>query len=158
MAWSQLDLCSLGGYHACSFLPLILLGNNHRYTGGFSDNLLPKKSEVFGMITTFALVCMGWIIFRADSMSSFVEYIKGIFSFRPNGSSCVSISDSLWLVITILVMLIIEWFNRNSSYELEVIPKNKIFRHLMYIFLIGSTFIAYMMSIQDDNTFIYFQF
>lgn len=147
-----------GGYHACLFLPLILLGNNHRYTGGFSDNLLPKKSEVFGMITTFALVCMGWIIFRADSMSSFVEYIKGIFSLRPNGSSWVSISDSLWLVITVLVMLIIEWFNRNSVYELEVVPKNKICRHLMYVLLIGSTFMAYMMSIQDDNTFIYFQF
>lgn len=147
-----------GGYHACLFLPLILFGGNHKYATQFSENTFPKVKELLGMFLTFVLVCVGWIVFRAESISSAVKYIQGIVCYRPNGGAWVSLSETLWLDCAIFFMLVIEWINRNSSYELKVVPCNRFIRQLFYMVLIGACFMAYMMSIQNDNTFIYFQF
>lgn len=148
-----------GLYHACLFIPLILFNKNHRFSGGFQKNkILPSLGDLYNMLTTFTLVLLGWIIFRATSISHAVEYIRRMFSFVGNITYGVSVRDCLWLCGTILIMLYVEWWNRNSEHEFEKLVPNTFLRTCVYLVLIASIYASFMMSIENDNTFIYFQF
>lgn len=149
-----------GLYHACLFVPFILLGKNHRYDGDFDENrLLPSLRELCNMSFTFFLVMIGWIIFRADTISQANVYIRGLFCIDNRATiHLISIKDSLWLFGLIFLCLAVEWWNRNSEHEFRKIFINSFARTLIYCFLIASVFVSYMMSIENDNTFIYFQF
>lgn len=149
---------SWGLYHACLFLPLIITCSNKRFTGDFSEKWFPSFRDGVGIITTFIFATIGWILFRSQTIGAAWEYMKGIFAFRPNGSSFVSVLDSLWLICAITFMLVVEWINRNSRTDLHIVPRNKIVRNTFYMILIAVAYISYMLSIEDDNTFIYFQF
>lgn len=148
-----------GLYHACLFIPLILFGKNHRFNGGFRENRkLPTMRELFNILPTFVFVMFGWVLFRATSINHAVEYIKRMLSFVGNGSMWISVRDCLWLCILILLMICVEWWNRNSEFEFKKVIPMTLFRTMIYIVLIVSVFASYMMNIEDDNTFIYFQF
>lgn len=147
-----------GLYHACLFIPLILTGSNKRFVGDFSEKWLPSLREGFGMFMTFILATVGWIIFRAHTIGDALGYMRRIVSLSSNESVFVSVRDTLWLIIVIIFMIIIEWLNRNSSYDLQVVPSNKILRNGFYILLIAAVYTSFMLSIEDNNTFIYFQF
>ena len=68
-----------GAYHAFLFLPLILLGKNRRYTDTVAEGrILPSLKETFQMLTTFMLAVIGWIIFRAESITQAWEYMCGM--------------------------------------------------------------------------------
>ena len=98
------------------------------------------------------------IIFRAHTIGDALGYMRRIVSLSSNESVFVSVRDTLWLIIVIIFMIIIEWLNRNSSYDLQVVPSNKILRNGFYILLIAAVYTSFMLSIEDNNTFIYFQF
>lgn len=147
-----------GGYHACLFLPLIVLNKNHRYSGNFGANKIPSPKEILGMLTTFCMVVFGWIIFRADSLENFSAYLEGILSMRANMAYYVSAKETWWLLGLIGFMLSVEWINRNSITEFQRLPHNSFIRNGFYILLISAIYVSYMLSIEDDKTFIYFQF
>lgn len=148
-----------GFYHACLFIPLILLNKNHRYKDGFSqDRKLPSIKELVNMLLTFFFVVIGWIIFRATSVEQALDYIVRMFSFVANAGVGIPRKESLWLVIMIGVMLIVEWGNRNASHEFSKVIPHKPLRVVVYGILVGLVYLFFMMSIQDDNVFIYFQF
>ena len=87
-----------GLYHACLFMPLILLNRNHKYSGFSEDRMFPTLKEVCGMFLTFLLAMLGWIVFRATSLTHAAEYITGLFRFAKETDTGVSFTDSLWLV------------------------------------------------------------
>ena len=149
---------SWGFFHACLFIPLIITCSNKRFIGDFSSKPLPSLREGLGMLMTFILATIGWIIFRAQTIGDAWGYMKGILALRPNGSSFVSAFETLWLIGLIFMMLIVEWVNRNSAFDLQIVPQNKMVRNTLYVLLIAGIYISYMLSIEDDNTFIYFQF
>lgn len=147
-----------GGYHACLFLPLIVLNKNHRYSGNFGANKIPSPKEILGMLTTFCMVVFGWIIFRADSLEHISAFLEGILSMRANMTCYVSAKETWWLLLLIGFMLIVEWINRNSIVEFQRLPNNSFVRNGLYILLISAVYVSYMLSVEDDKTFIYFQF
>ena len=100
---------SWGLYHACLFIPPILMGANKRYVEDFSDRRLPSFHEAVGMITTFIFAVVGWIIFRAETISDAWGYIKGIAAIRPNGSAFVSLIETSWLIGVIIFMLLVDF-------------------------------------------------
>ena len=72
-----------GFYHACLFLPLILLGRNRKYTDTVAaGRLLPSWRECGQMTLTFFLVVIGWIIFRSTGIPSTVSYLSALFDIR----------------------------------------------------------------------------
>jgi D-alanyl-lipoteichoic acid acyltransferase DltB (MBOAT superfamily) len=144
-----------GAYHALLFLPLILLGQNRKYTNTVAEGkMFPNLKELLQMGLTFGLVVLGWIFFRSESIGDALEYISKIGRYETiQGLSCIS--GYKQIATLILIMLVVEWFGRRQRYAIENIPmKNVIFRWLIYIAIVLS--IMYKGGQSED--FIYFQF
>jgi D-alanyl-lipoteichoic acid acyltransferase DltB (MBOAT superfamily) len=149
-----------GAIHAVLFLPLILLGRNRRYTDTVAEvGLLPSLKELLQMIATFALVLVGWIFFRADSITGAVAYLVGIAD-----KSLFSVdllynkTRVLESTVFIMVMLVIEWIGRKNQFGLEKLGLKwkKVMRYVLYL-AISFLVIAYA-SPEEATEFIYFQF
>ena len=66
-----------GGLHALLFLPLLLRGQNRRYTAHPSDEprWLPSGRDLIGMSWTFVMVCIAWVFFRATNVAEAFDYL-----------------------------------------------------------------------------------
>lgn len=150
-----------GAYHAILFLPLILLGQNRKYTNQVAEGrLLPTFRESFQILLTFFLAVFGWIIFRAETMTQAWEYICGMMQFGTLRASYRFFLPNESLVyptnLYIVAMIVVEWLQRNKQHGLEVLntSKHKWLRVAFYYALVW-------MIIQNagtEQTFIYFQF
>ena len=143
-----------GAYHALLFLPLILTGKNRKYMDAPTWRDLPK------ILLTFALVVFGWIIFRAESISQFAEYVQGMCN--------ASLFSVPWLknrafyiplAIAILTTLLAEWNSRTKEHPLQHIEQNYFFRIAWVRYCFYALFLL-ICFIHRGNvaTFIYFQF
>lgn len=139
-----------GAYHALLFLPLILTGKNRKYMDAPTWRDLPK------ILLTFALVVFGWIIFRAESISQFVEYVQGMWQFGTLRSvyrffTLEEMRPMNWLIV---IMLLIEWGNKKHSFDFGF-RTNRIMRWCLYYAIICA--IA-LFGHFECAQFIYFQF
>lgn len=146
-----------GAFHALLFLPLILLGKNRKYTDTVaSGSAFPSLMELVKMITTFLLAALGWILFRADSIEDAWEYIKLMFTHFFEGTPWISSPMDGWiLTISITLLIVVEWLNRNEAHEFARQPRQRWLRwsgYIVILFMIG----AYMTT--NEMPFIYFQF
>lgn len=147
-----------GAYHALLFLPLILTGNNRKYTDCIaSGKLLPSVREFWQMGITFFFVLVGWIIFRADTVSDAYNYVINMFSFGnflPMGGDVVG-SQAYIALLFIFIMLVVEWLGRSKRYVFDIdCVRNKPIRILIYYVV----FIVVIMFCGKAQPFIYFQF
>ncbi len=161
-----------GAYHALLFLPLILLGKNRKYTHVVAStplnqepesktqdvklHLFPSFKEVGQMLLTFFLAVIGWIIFRAETITQAWEYMAGI------------VDESLFTIpylirrtyyiptcCCLILMLIVEWGQRNKQHGLEFLYSHKwLIRYSIYIIILSLILLYY----GKNETFIYFQF
>ena len=156
-----------GAYHALLFVPLLLMNKNRRYRdtvatttlpdGITKTKLFPSFKESLQMLVTFVLVVFGWIIFRATGMNTLTLWVSRIFD-----NSFFSVP---WLMnkyfyptlfMNIILLLIIEWINRESNHGLEITNiKWRWLRWLIYLVII---FMAFFTANVDNAQFIYFQF
>ena len=147
-----------GAYHALLFLPLILTGKNRKYTDCIaSGKLFPSVREFSQMVITFFFVLVGWIIFRADTISDAYNYIINMFSFDnflPMGGDVVG-SQAYIALLFIFIMLLVEWLGRSKRYVFDMdCIKNKPVRIVFYYVV----FIVVIMFCGKAQPFIYFQF
>ncbi len=151
-----------GAYHALLFLPLIFLGKNRKYTNVVASKedgtirLLPSIREIGQILLTFGLAVIGWIIFRAETITQTGEYI--IKMLKPEnwlGSSGIMDSITMVVVLMIIVMLSIEWLQRNKQHGLEFSTKKHWLIQLSIYFILLSLCILFS---GNQATFIYFQF
>ncbi|OAV74999.1 acyltransferase [Bacteroidales bacterium Barb7] len=150
-----------GAYHALLFLPLFLSGSNRKHRDTVAtDRFLPSIKEFLQMFLTFLLALVGWIIFRAESITQAVGYIKGMCNaslFTVPKLPGIGITQSLatTTLFFILVLLITEWLQRKQSHTLQISsPSSPILRWSIYIFLYLS--ISIFGGAQSE--FMYFQF
>ena len=143
-----------GAYHAFLFLPLILLGKNRRYTDTVAEGrILPSLKETFQMLTTFMLAVIGWIIFRAESITQAWEYMCGMCD--ASMFSVPWLKNRLFyipLLFSIMIMYIVEWISRDYTHILY--PHKKYIRWFIFEVLIG----LIMIFGGGSSEFIYFQF
>lgn len=125
--------------------------------------LYPNVKEMLQIIVTFFFAVIGWIIFRAETISDAVNYICKMFSM-----SLFDISGSLehlkgpYLTKTIpalAVMILLEWMQRDKQHALQfagtnIITCNVWFRYFLYLIL--SMITVGLAGTQSE--FIYFQF
>ena len=150
-----------GAYHALLFLPLILLGKNRKYTNQVAEGgLLPTWKECGQILLTFALVVLGWIIFRAETIGQAWEYVCGMLQFGTLRASYRFFLPNENIIyptnLYIILMIVIEWIQRNKQHGLEVIGarKYKWLRVIFYYILI----LLIISNAGTEQTFIYFQF
>ena len=143
-----------GFFHALLFMPLILLGRNRRYRDTVAaDRCLPSWSDAGRMLSTFVLATIGWVIFRSPSLSFTLHYFAGMvhggqFLSPTNG-------DFPFLIPALLLLLVVEWVNRDQSHEFCRQPRRRWLRWLCYMSVIF-IILAFMQT--NEMPFIYFQF
>lgn len=140
-----------GVYHALLFLPLLLFNKNKKYKDIVAvGKFVPSIKEFRQISITFFLACFGWIIFRAKSMTEFLDYICCIF-YNVNIHRHVGFKKA---IIFIAILLIIEWLNRAKEHAFAFHLSNRYFRWAIYLLF------AYTCLTQSGKQvqFIYFQF
>ena len=127
-----------GAYHALLFVPLLVMNKNRRFV---DDER--RWTDILRMLFTFALVVIGWIIFRVSDVASCWDYFSGICQLSLFTLPMVENLLLLCVTITaIILMLIMEWNKRLPDHW-----------WLYYGLLIAIWWFA-----GQDMDFIYFQF
>jgi D-alanyl-lipoteichoic acid acyltransferase DltB (MBOAT superfamily) len=140
-----------GAYHAILFLPLILTGKNRKYLNEVAEGkILPSLKETCQMILTFALVTIGWILFRADSISQAGHYIMLI----PHLG--VPYTEGLLTAAMLAAgMFVVEWLQRARQHGLDLESlKSHLLKFSIYYIIIIILFLVQ----KGAESFIYFQF
>ncbi|WP_040251205.1 MBOAT family O-acyltransferase [Psychroserpens mesophilus] len=140
-----------GAIHAMLFLPLLIFKRNRTYVDQYTITYkqLPK------IVTTFLLVTLAWIFFRADTATHAINYIidicrfesLSVVTFYKNGKSLLF---SVIIVVSILVMLAFE-FKSVQKHQKEVILSP-------YMAIFIAILITFMGVFKNPSDFIYFQF
>lgn len=145
-----------GGYHALLFVPLLLTGTNKRYKGSVvaAGRRRPTSREVATMAVTFCLVVIGWIIFRAETITDAWQYFLGIFHHTFGKITGVDHGTLNASLIWIAVLLAVEWVQRDKEHGLAIsrIKWAPLRWAIYYAIVIGLFFT------RGQETFIYFQF
>lgn len=147
-----------GLYHGILLSLLLLIGHQTKYKDTVADGRwLPSLKEVVQMVFTFVLVLIGWIIFRAETVTQLADIVNKLFSstgFLNLYGSGLRVD----VFIFIAFMLVVEWFQRSKEHALQF-PNIRLLRYravrlATYYFLIALMWVAYSSS----QEFIYFQF
>jgi len=144
-----------GAYHALLFLPLILLGANRKYTNDEWKVESEKWKEILQMFVTFALVVIGWIIFRAETITQAWEYLCGMC--QSSLWQLPSIPDTkrfLPVPLMLAVLVFFEWINRSRAHGLAIENYPRWARRTIYACILTFLFLF----TNQPQTFIYFQF
>lgn len=134
-----------GAYHALLFLPYSLLTKAR--TSGGRLGLLSRT------LTTFLLVLLGWVFFRAESLSQAFDYLSGMFSPERFGPTTCSRLPLLYVAL----MLAAEGFSR-GEHPLALrgtgLMRHRTARLGLYYLL----FLTALFAGGKPESFIYFQF
>lgn len=143
-----------GAFHALLFLPLILMKQNRKHTDTVAEGrYFPNLKELSQILITFFLVVIGWVFFRADTMTDAIQYLDGIFS--QSLMTIPNLSGMNGLLFSIAVMILIEWMQREKQHGLQLTRiQNQYLRWVAYATVI---FLIFMFGGRSE-TFIYFQF
>lgn len=145
-----------GLYHASLVAFFVMMGINTKT----KENLVTRSwcssiKEYSLIVVTFLLVTFGWIIFRAENLTQFLDIIKAMLTNDFFDSSQIYGKKFL---INVLVLLIIEWFQRDKQHALQL-PNNRLFRHQSIRWSLYVTLYVYIISATGTSqTFLYFQF
>ena len=147
-----------GLYHGLLYLPLIFSGSfGKKKKLRPNQHGLPKLSDFSKMAITFILVAFGLILFRADTVADAVTYTDHLFTFSLFSAPVYPIGISTWAII--LVLLVLEWYQRDKEYPLQMKPAflaNKKWLPYVLDFIIIAAIIFY--GNFEGSQFIYFQF
>ena len=150
-----------GAYHAVLFLPLILLGKNRKHTDIVAaGRILPTFKEARQMLLTFFLAVIGWIIFRAESIGQAWEYVCGMMQFGTLRALYRFFLPNELIVwpanLFIIIMLVVEWLQRNKQHGLSIVWANNIFVRIFVVLFF--MWIIFFNAPATSGEFIYFQF
>lgn len=143
-----------GFLNALYFLPLLLTNKNRVNLDIVAKNRwLPNFKESIQMLFTFGLTVFAWIFFRANSVTSAFNYIKGIFT-----ESLFSLPEirPTFLIVLVFFFIIIEWLGREGNFALDNFRKqgNRFFRWSFVMLVLVLLFVFGKV----EQQFIYFQF
>lgn len=148
-----------GALHALFFLPLLMSAKNRTHTHDIAEGrLLPSMRETLQMLTTFSLVCMAWVFFRADSLGDAMAYLwRCVSTLHQDGHVFTSYlsHEAFEAVVMIVLLLVVEWVQRHRQHGLDVklIRRGWVRFSIYYLIVL----LIYLYG-ADQQDFIYFQF
>ncbi len=148
-----------GLFHAVCFLPIFLRKKNRIHLDIVAkDRWLPSLKEIVGMLITFILVTIGWIFFRAETMTQAVDYLSIICSSslleKPYAFG-IGLEKMVITGIAILSMIFIEWFGRNRDCPILLNAEKPPF--VQWLICYAIMLVIFLFSAPQQG-FIYFQF
>lgn len=115
---------------------------------------LPLAGEAVSMFFTFILVTIGWIFFRAESLTQAFGYLSAIFSFSSVTGSYISLIPKK-ICFLVLFLFVCEWFQRDKEHVLQIDRFPRWGRYMAYY---GIVIALFFFTELEDIPFIYFQF
>jgi len=103
----------------------------------------------------FQLVCIGWIIFRAVSITQLTEMVYGLL-FNFNFASILDLTDSLVKMAFFIGILLVVQFFQYWKNDLAVVLKSRVYIKVIFYFIIFYSVIFF--GVTGEKEFIYFQF
>jgi D-alanyl-lipoteichoic acid acyltransferase DltB (MBOAT superfamily) len=147
-----------GALNAIYFLPLLLLKRNRSNLDMVAQGkIVPSPREFIGMAFTFALTVFAWIFFRSETVTDAISYIGRIFSPTLLTVPAVISTETIPLMVCLVLFIIIEWMQRGKKHALQidgVFP----YRFIRWNIYIALTFLIYYIGNFGHHAFIYFQF
>jgi len=140
-----------GLFHALMFLPLLLFNVNRSHLIAKSYGWLD-----FAKIgVTFLVVCIGWVFFRADSISDAFQYLAHLFELKNLGLSLFYKTNANLMIfaLSVLAVGILSMQELLWVVKKRELPKISAFGALLLVLLI-----FFMGSFKNQMDFIYFQF
>ncbi len=145
-----------GGLNALYFIPqFISKTNRNNMEIVAKGRLVPNFKELVSILGTFILTTFAWIFFRSKNISEALSYVSLIFT--KHSGEALNLKDNISMSLTaffIVVMLLIEWKNRQYEHGLYSISNNVYIRWAIYLVL-SIFIIKYFNTVTN---FIYFQF
>jgi len=151
-----------GIYHGLLFVPLVFSGAFMKKDQLRTNRIgLPVLRDLGCMLLTFGLVLIGWVIVRSESVGQAWEYVYGMCN--ASLFSVPLLINRLYylpVVISIAIMLILEWINRGKEHPFELNEDQQLpfFRKLIYWLIYYLIIISIIAFAKSNQTFIYFQF
>lgn len=143
-----------GGYHGLLVVLLILLGWNTKYDKVVAaDRWLPSVKELLQMVCVFALATFGWILFRAETMGQFLEFMQQMCTHSL--LSKPDIGGMSGTLLMIVLMFGVEWVMRGKKHGLDLTGvKSGVMRWMIYMAML---FVIFAFGGHAEN-FIYMYF
>lgn len=142
-----------GLLNALYFLPQVLFNKGRKNLNPVSLNFNKEGiTNFFNMVTTFLLVVVAWVFFRANTITDAFVYLKYLISDLNFSIQYLSIERYAIEALLLLVGFILtEWLSRN--YEHPFIGKFKT------VYLIIVVVLMIILGVYSEHSdFIYFQF
>lgn len=133
------------------YVPSILLNREKKQGTVARNSWFPSVKELLQIISTFGLVTLAWIFFRAENVSHALEYIRNLFSLsifelpKSNRSP----------VPYVLLLILVEWIQRHKEHGLEIARLSRFTRPVLYVMVVMAIL---LFGFDDSESFIYFQF
>jgi D-alanyl-lipoteichoic acid acyltransferase DltB (MBOAT superfamily) len=142
-----------GFIHAVFFLPLLLGKRNRKYLDQISeDKQFLSIKDFFQIVSTFTLVMLAWVFFRAENVYTALLYMKRMFMFESFSFQFLSIERyNVEISVLLLSFICFEWFHR--KFEHPFIGRFKWHKIVVVILLL-----LILGVYSDYQQFIYFQF
>lgn len=123
--------------------------------GDRSITVSPAISHIWNITTTFVLISITWVFFRANSISdAFLAFDRMLF--HPGKLFTNNIDSLVYGVFFVLFLVITEILQeRNDGRHILLESKSIVVRYVSYI---GLTLLILMLGVLDSSQFIYFQF
>ncbi|MCB8942191.1 MAG: MBOAT family protein [Ardenticatenaceae bacterium] len=146
-----------GLLHGFAYLPLVLMNNHRRYTSDVvaKGRIFPSLLECWQMTSTFMVVLIAWVFFRATSIQEAFQYLYRLF---VNGWHNLGDPDSLILLIFLIYVipvLLVEWLQRDKEHALQIDHFPRPMRWIIY-YAVALT--IFLLRAVGSTSFIYFQF
>ena len=145
-----------GLFHATLLAIYNIFGINTKYKQVVAyGKYLPNIKETLQIALTFFLTVIGWIIFRAESMTQAVDFLTAMVSNRFFDASALHGVTYIYFGIALLA---VEWLQRDKQHALQF-SDAKPFNHRLVRW--GVYYIILLLIAKyagSRQTFIYFQF
>lgn len=137
-----------GVYHSILYVPTYFLKTNRKYLDTVigENSFFPSIKEMIEVFLTFIFVTIGWVIFRAETLSDSFKYLKIMFlDFQiPN--------SNLRGMYFITPLLFLDYlFRKKEKLDFKISVSLELLISLILIFIIIGSF-------NNSSSFIYFQF
>jgi D-alanyl-lipoteichoic acid acyltransferase DltB (MBOAT superfamily) len=145
-----------GAYHGLLMCIALLMGWNRHYTSVVAaQEWVVKPRELCNMALTFALVVLGWIFFRSNSMAEAEGYLSHMISHI--GETTVTVGYRAMFYSALL--LLVDWVCRRREHVLRLNFGGLFqYRWGRWVLYYGLVFLIIYELHQSQQSFIYFQF